>query len=64
MIPTYRCISKSQDRKKFVLQDLQSQKQYRVDRTELKTKLSANQVRITNLQIDNQGCIFSCPFLK
>lgn len=55
MIPTYRCISKSQDRKKFVLQDLQSQKQYRVDRTELKTKLSANQVRITNLQIDNQG---------
>lgn len=27
MIPTYRCISKSQDRKKFVLQDLQSQKQ-------------------------------------
>lgn len=55
MIPTYRCISKSQDRKKFVLQDLQSQKQYRVDRTELKTKLSTNQVRITNLQIDNQG---------
>ena len=55
MIPTYRCISKSQDRKKFVLQDLQSQKQYKVDRTELKTKLSANQVRITNLQIDNQG---------
>ena len=55
MIPTYRCISKSQDRKKFVLQDLQSQKQYRVDKTELKTKLSANQVRITNLQIDNQG---------
>lgn len=41
MIPTYRCISKSQDRKKFVLQDLQSQKQYRVDKTELKTKLSA-----------------------
>lgn len=55
MIPTYRCISKSQDRKKFVLQDLQSQKQYRVDRNELKTKLSTNQVRITNLQIDNQG---------
>lgn len=55
MIPTYRCISKSQDRKKFVLQDLQSQKQYKVDRTELKTKLSTNQVRITNLQIDNQG---------
>lgn len=55
MIPTYRCISKSQDRKKFVLQDLQSQKQYKVDRNELKTKLSTNQVRITNLQIDNQG---------
>ena len=55
MIPTYRCIRKSQDRKKFVLQDLQSQKQYKVDRTELKTKLSTNQVRKTNLQIDNQG---------
>lgn len=59
MIQTYRCIRKIRDNhnnvKQFVLMDIQSSRQFAVDKDELKTKMSLKQVKITNLQIDSQG---------
>ena len=59
MIPIYRCKEKKRDSnnaiKQYVLEDIHTHQTYTVNKDELKTKISSNQVRITNLQIDSQG---------
>lgn len=59
-MPVYRCIKKLKDSAntsttKFVLQNIQTKETYTVPKDELKIKMTANQVQITNLQIDSQG---------
>ena len=61
MIPIYRCKEKKRDLnnnntiKQYILEDIQTHQTYTVNKDELKTKMTSNQVRVTNLQIDSQG---------
>lgn len=59
MIPIYRYTEKKRDSnntiKQYILEDIHTHQTYTVNKDELKTKMTSNQVRITNLQIDSQG---------
>lgn len=59
MIPIYRYTEKKRDSnnaiKQYVLEDIHTHQTYTVNKDELKTKMTSNQVRVTNLQIDSQG---------
>lgn len=61
MIPIYRCKEKKRDPhnnntiKQYILEDIHTHQTYTVNKDELKTKMTSNQVRVTNLQIDSQG---------
>ena len=59
MIPIYRYTEKKRDSnnaiKQCILEDIHTHQTYTVSKDELKTKISSNQVRVTNLQIDSQG---------
>lgn len=59
MIPIYRCTEKRRDSnniiKQYILEDIHTHQTYTVNKDELKTKISSNQVQVTNLQIDSQG---------
>lgn len=59
MIPIYRYTEKKRDSnnaiKQYILEDIHTHQTYTVNKDELKTKMTSNQVRVTNLQIDSQG---------
>ena len=61
MISTYRCIEKKRDPhnnntiRQYILEDIHTHRTYTVNKDDLKTKMTSNQVRVTNLQIDSQG---------